>query len=771
MRASPLPIRFAALLLLLLVFAAPAHARSAKADRQATVPDDQDAEWAPRQEAEEQVDGAGGMPWSPADGAAVQQSPPDLTWPWVAGAVRYLVELKGPDGQWRKATTKRNSLSWPEPLPPGDYEWKVSPAGGTATRRFTVTRDALPFVVPPEAELLMRTSQAKHPRFQIRRPAGPPPTELSALSDRVFKGLGRPIEEVSEFDEASRVVDRAQFKKEQRKAKRDGQRAAQQLVEVGLAWQLTGDARFAAEAHKRLLQVASWDPQGTSGIGGVHSVARDLVWGMAFLYDLLYANLSPSEREQVRGSILARAEGIKHEFLDDARMERQPRNSHGWTAWGAAAAAVTLVAGDDKKADSLFLELVPGFITSIAPWGGEDGGFANGTAYGQYDVASLMLPFDIISQATGVDLYRKAWLRNVPRFFVYFLPPGAPAAPFGDAAEIQRAGSVAWTMRALSQRVPEPLIRWAAAMRPDAGRAPMSLMLAAQSEPLAMAPFPSVPNAIVLHDIGWAAMHSDLADLQRTSVYFKSSPYGSHNHSHADQNAFVVHSGGVPLLVSSGYYDFYGSQHVKDWYWTTRAHNAITFDGGRGQPTKRLDAAGRIVAEAHAADHDVVVGDATQAYDGQLSQALRSLVYLRPGVVLVHDVLSSAQPRRWEWNFHALDRMQGDAHSVRIEHGGQSLCLDVLQGPDGRFEQTSSFGAEPQATGKGGDFAAQWHGAFVAVERSARTEYIVAMRVGCKGPLPQLQRDGTGWLVSVPGDGPARRVRLQPGQAQVTRAK
>jgi hypothetical protein len=280
-----------------------------------------------------------------------------------------------------------------------------------------------------------------------------------------------------------------------------------------------------------------------------------------------------------------------------------------------------------------------------------------------------------------------------------------------------------------------------------------------------------VLNAIVLHDIGLSAMHSDLADPQRTSVYFKSSPYGSHNHGHADQNALVVHAGGQPLLVGSGYYDFYGSQHVKEWYWTTRAHNAITFDGGRGQPTARLSAAGRIVGEAHAKDYDVVVGDATQAYDGQLSQALRSVVYLRPGVVLVHDVLSSDQPRRWEWNFHALDRMQGDERAVRIDHDGQSLCLDMLQAPDSRFEQTSAFAAEPRTTGKRRDYPAQWHGALVAADRSPRAEYVVAMRVGCKGPVPRLQRDGAGWLVSVDGNGPSRQVRLQPGQAQVTAAR
>ena len=39
-------------------------------------------------------------------------------------------------------------------------------------------------------------------------------------------------------------------------------------------------------------------------------------------------------------------------------------------------------------------------------------------------------------------------------------------------------------------------------------------------------------------------MHSSLSDPNRLSIFFKSSPYGSYNHSHADQNSFVIHHRG-----------------------------------------------------------------------------------------------------------------------------------------------------------------------------------------------------------------------------------
>ena len=293
-------------------------------------------------------------------------------------------------------------------------------------------------------------------------------------------------------------------------------------------------------------------------------------------------------------------------------------------------------------------------------------------------------------------------------------------------------------------------------------------MLASTGEPLREVPLPpGTSNSVVLTDIGWAAMHSELADPKRTSIYFKSSPYGSQSHSHADQNALVVHVGGKALLKSSGYYDFYDSEHARQWYTTTKAHNAITFDGGVGQGTGNKAAGGRIVSSRSDSRYDIVAGDATGAYMGQLSKALRTVVYLRPGVVLIHDLLASEEPRRWEWNFHADQRMQGDERSVRIESGGESLCIDFLTGPPSRFEQHAGFPAPPQSKGKTTNFPDQWHAMFVASERSREAAYITAMRVGCTGVAPKLVEEASGWTVSVDTPGEGRRVRFLGERVEV----
>jgi hypothetical protein len=278
----------------------------------------------------------------------------------------------------------------------------------------------------------------------------------------------------------------------------------------------------------------------------------------------------------------------------------------------------------------------------------------------------------------------------------------------------------------------------------------LQLLLAPPADSSA-APFPTgTPDAALFASIGWAAMHSNLADPSRTSVYFKSSPYGSYNHSHADQNSFVVNSGGQPLAINSGYYDAYMTPHWWQWYKRTRAQNAITFDGGQGQVVSEVNGMtgpGAITRFEQQSGYDIVTGDATAAYGGALSRAQRSLVYLRPNLILVYDNLASNSNRQWEWNIHALNAMNvlSDTN-ISIANGGQSLCVDMLAGPPMRFTQTNLFTANPAA---GFSWTPQWHGAFVSTSLLGSAEFIALLRVGCTATTASASKTNGVWTVIV----------------------
>src|SRR5207302_88973 len=260
----------------------------------------------------------------------------------------------------------------------------------------------------------------------------------------------------------------------------------------------------------------------------------------------------------------------------------------------------------------------------------------------------------------------------------------------------------------------------------------------------------ALPNSAAFPSLGQAAMHSDLADPARTSVYFKSSPapYGSFDHSHADQNSFVINSGGQRLAIDSGYYDGYQTPHWWQWYKQTRAHNAITFDGGQGQVVFEQSGSvgsGAITNYDLNPDHDIVTGDATQSYGGALTQAKRAMVYLPPNLALVYDKLASATARQWEWNIHALNPMNVVSdQQISIQNNGQSLCVSMLAGPTMHFTQTNLFTVAPS-----GSFPPQWHGDFYSADLLGAAEFIALLNVGCTPITASASNTGGVWSARV----------------------
>ena len=82
----------------------------------------------------------------PADCSRLYQSAPDFAWPQATTASGFVVSVTYPDGRVATSPTATNWLAWDEALPAGEYTWTVtavgSPAGTSATRRFTVDSTA-----------------------------------------------------------------------------------------------------------------------------------------------------------------------------------------------------------------------------------------------------------------------------------------------------------------------------------------------------------------------------------------------------------------------------------------------------------------------------------------------------------------------------------------------------------------------------------------------------------------------------------------------------
>ena len=684
-------------------------------------------------------------PLQPPDCATVMQTPPDFTWPPQDGdANTYTVTLVFPDGKSEKRTTTRNFLIWPRPLAPGTYRWKVAVTGRytgeSAARTFTVSPAATSFVVPTGEEALERARKARRPRtwsgadnpvpfLKADRPAGL--RELVAQVDRARREP-LPPEPSSRSQDENYEITIAEAKR---------------AMASALAWNAGRDRAHAADAVRRILNLAAWRPTGAAGYKANDMAGRTIAWTLALGYDWLHDVLDPSQKALVASAVKAHAKPM----FDDIgpKLARYPFDSHGNVSLTIAAALAALMAGDLPEADDWLKSTISMAVVWTSPWGREDGGFANGTAQMFWDTQSNLLAWYVYRNAVGVDLAKKPWVRNHGRALAYFVPPGSPSGVFGDGRELALPEVWARVAKAYAAFAPSPLARWYAREMRGEDPARPELLLAPKSEPAPAGLPQNTEHAAHFPSIGWVAMHSDLSDPMRTSVYFKSSPYGSYNHAHSDQNSLVVHHRGQRLAIGSGYYDGYRTPHWTGFYKQTRSANAITFDGGHGQGFNDRRFSGTIARFAHTPSFDYATGRAEKAYAGQLTQAQRTVAYLRPDTIVVYDALASGSPRSWEWNIHAVNRMAAHGPTrVGIANGDATMCVELLAGPPVEFAQTDQFPVAPS------DRKArnEWHGTFTAKEKSLRAEFIALMRVGADCAKPSgatATRGEGGWRVAI----------------------
>ncbi len=158
-------------------------------------------------------------------------------------------------------------------------------------------------------------------------------------------------------------------------------------------------------------------------------------------------------------------------------------------------------------------------------------------------------------------------------------------------------------------------------------------------------------------------------------------------HGHHDAGQVCIDGYGEPLIIDPGGYGWSGSS--SDFY-TVAGHNVLMFDGQdmiENQPVVRplFDMIeGRrtsppLLAELMASEFDDKLGgywvvDTTDVYDG-VRQVLRTVVHLNPGVVVVLDTATLAEPRDVSLRWHTADKCQPDGDGGFVVRGGENVHL------------------------------------------------------------------------------------------------
>lgn len=570
-----------------------------------------------------------------------------------------------------------------EALPPGAYWWKWLMKGGDSEAfTFTITAAAVTLAVPGVEAWLQEFSRP-HPRMQIL--AGEIPgwreslpkvaaVELAILREEAEALLAQSHHMAEPEFLPDRNVDYGAFRRIWFPTMWGSRRFARGAETLALAYLATGQRDYGRAACARILSLCAWDPEGSSYLGHNDEAHMSVITTGPVTCDWVWELFTAEERDRVISHYRRRAE------LTFSHMHDQ--GCYGITRFDSHAgreivflAQLALVFHEHIPAARDWLEWLRPVLCGIWPvWADDDGGWAEGISYSNAYVTIMSRFASILKKGTGINLYTRPFWKNYIRWKQAVFPPYAEWVGFGDHTERWEAS---WTASAdlvelIARETESPeLSPLVAEIRQEAllcqktppervlGRVNPTLLLApvmidGNSGPATAGPPPRLSQ--VFPGAGWASIRTGV-DRGRDDVafIFRSSPFGSISHSHANNNDFIVHVGGRVMAMPSGYYCGYGSAHHAHWVWHTKANNCLTLSDAP-QLIRSTESRGYVEGHFENAHLAYFQGNADLSYRLHAQRCRRHVIYLKAsgGFLLIDEFI--AQPdvaAALQWNIHS----------------------------------------------------------------------------------------------------------------------
>lgn len=594
----------------------------------------------------------------PVDNYHCYQNSPSFTWPIVYGSTYELVLANNKeltDIAYEVKDIKVNVYTFPHTLEAGkDYYWAVRyKLNGkysvyTEPRRIYIDEQAFEYTVPPISDI--GSMLKDHPRFytqndfekmkSIDKTTAEYQTFKKIVDAKVNSGTHTP----SSAGDLSTAAGAMQYIP-----------PASEIFMATMFYKITGEEKYKKYAIEGLDLVKDNDPAKFFEFTSLTDTAESIFsYYIALSYDILYNDLTETQRNNTIKLIERNIRRPFEDFAQNGNYERslyaEPFGSHQWRLNQCTVSALAIYNESDiakKLADFHF----PILTSLLYPYGNEDGGSGQGPFYG--------VPIDHINVANYINnagianIGKKGYLANAMVNFMYLWPSNWVSS-IGDAYNTtpQEQYQVKQVLTFLSSNDATPEYReFAKWMLKRVNNGSTQYYYSSSGyeyiinnvnyDTKETAPY-NMPNAKYFPDIDWIGMYSDIKDDNRVGMTFKSSWFGSHNHSHPDQNSFVIEAYGKELARDSNYYVAYHDAFDLGYNKKTYAHNAITYDNGSGQPVNALAAKGDVTDFINQSDFKLAAGDANVAYGTAISKADRKIIYINPETFIVIDDLATA---------------------------------------------------------------------------------------------------------------------------------
>lgn len=460
-----------------------------------------------------------------------------------------------------------------------------------------------------------------------------------------------------------------------------------------IIWLVTGEPVYLQKAKEFLLAGCRWSTEGATGIA-YNDEAHFRLWRkLPFVYDQIRSQLTPEEKQEVIESFRKRGDDsfalIKRKTQDAKRTSiEDDASSHPIRFISMTGLAGLALYDDLPEAKEWYDYAVSFYKNQFPPWGGDDGGWGEGNAYWRGNLEHARFQ-DALCALGSPEAYANAFWRQTGYFPVYFVQPYKHTA-FGDtpnAGKFNLEPIVAEAVQRLARRFQDGYLRSYADLQNKEERSLESQGLyfnderypsgfeyvlrnfATRKETLPEPkPLADIPPARWFRDVDWVGMHSALGQPEEDIMLsFKSSPYSSYSHSHADQNAFILNAYGENLLINAGYREYHRSPHHKAFTEQTVSKNDLLIDG-KGQKPQVKTAKGKVLGFEIGPRTIWTAGDAAVAYNTLqdkpiVEEARRDIVMIDQRYFVIRDRVRLSEPKPVSLLLHAEVPFAWDAAS------------------------------------------------------------------------------------------------------------
>ncbi|PKL89480.1 MAG: hypothetical protein CVV23_05050 [Ignavibacteriae bacterium HGW-Ignavibacteriae-2] len=735
--------------------------------------------------------------YHPAENVIIDVNPPSFSWRPQKGINNWELECKGISNSftYNFKEIDMNVHCPAEIFPIGEYKWRYRGYDSTGTstewsveRSFKISEKAVEMPMPSRSELISRIPKS-HPRLFMR------PEQLQTLRDLAKGDFKERYEKL--IEKCDQLLKNPPSTEEPKKypdtVKKYGYdwviqwwgnrikvlNTLDAAATLGFTHLLSGNDEYGRLAKKILLECAAWDPKGATGYRYNDEAGMPYIYYFSRAYTFTYDLLSEEEREVCRDVARVRGkEMYEHLFPRQLWDSYVSHNARAWHFLGEMAIAFS---GEVEGADDWLWFAMNVTFNEYPIWSDVDGGWHEGFSYWHSYLGRFKFWAFAIKSAFDIDVFKKPYFdKSAGYYAMYHMPPGRDAAEFGD-------GSV---------RVEEtnivPLFGEGSFLREQSVNAvPLMSRLAAESgngywqwyvnqlggpveEPGYLGfthPLPKPPKAIPPDDlptsrlfegIGVAALNSNINSADNdVQILFKSSQMGTQSHGIESNNTFVLWAYGERLLIRTGHYYMYGAPHHADWVWDTKSQNNITVNG-LGQVKHSPFSKGKITHFKTTPSIDIVIGEAGDAYrvnnEGVEKNILdlytRSILFIKPGLIIIYDKLKAKEPSTFEYRLHALNKFEIEKNNqIKVKSGDVVCDIEMLLPETLKFSQTDQYDPNPwsQITNR------DWHLTAETENDKNSTEFITLYRPHKKDQIKkynsELKKVNGGYILNAEYDG------------------